>query len=166
MVVPSIGYEEFIRTKHTVDSDLSARVTEFWQMSAETLASGQTTDLERWARLHSVFRRYIYASAALTTVDGAVLFTRDLRSLGFAAEIIVDDATAAAAPQVLTDAKTGQAQVSQDASLFGGTRHRSAFRLCKALPNSLAFVVSQDGDLSVFYSVPERVFAWGSLEPR
>lgn len=46
-----------------------------------------------------------------------------------------------------------------------GTRHRSAFRLCAALPGTLAFVVSQDRTLSVFYGEDhEHVWLWRRLE--
>jgi hypothetical protein len=42
-------------------------------------------------------------------------------------------------------------------SHVGGNRHQSTLRLCRAVPNSLAFVVSQDGDLTVFDSTEDEV---------
>ncbi len=119
-----------------------------------------------WVRRHNAFRRRIYATASLSNVDGAVVFSRDLRLMGFGAEILVTDAMAQASPQIFTNAKTGKPWPTQDPKALGGTRHRSAFRLCQVIPNSLAFVVSQDGPLSVFHSIPGKLFAWGFLEPR
>jgi hypothetical protein len=46
-----------------------------------------------------------------------------------------------------------------------GHRHRSAFLLCKAVPNAIAFVISQDGDLPVFSSDEQHVFFDENLSP-
>jgi DNA integrity scanning protein DisA with diadenylate cyclase activity len=46
-----------------------------------------------------------------------------------------------------------------------GHRHRSAFLLCKAVPNALAFVISQDGDLPVFSSDERHVYCDENLSP-
>jgi DNA integrity scanning protein DisA with diadenylate cyclase activity len=46
-----------------------------------------------------------------------------------------------------------------------GHRHRSAFLLCKAIPNAIAFVISQDGDLPVFSSDDRHVYCDENLSP-
>ena len=44
-----------------------------------------------------------------------------------------------------------------------GTRHRSAYRLCKALPGSVALVISQDAGLRVVSYLHEQVMCWEQL---
>ena len=121
--------------------------------------------MDLWLRRYNRFRRQLYATAALSVVDGAVVFDSELRLLGFGGEILVDESTASKSQQTFTDATTDNPLPSQNSSSFGGTRHRSAYRLCKTVAGSLAFVVSQDGELTVFYSKPGKVFAFGSLAP-
>ena len=82
--------------------------------------------------------------ADLTRVDGTVIMTDGLEVLGFGVEI------AGELPEV--------PRVSRAHDLEGverewvrtdrvGTRHRSAYRLCQAVHDALALVVSQDGGL-------------------
>ncbi len=47
---------------------------------------------------------------------------------------------------------------------IGGTRHKSAARLCKAFDGVLAFIVSQDGELKVLFSDAEKVNAFGPVD--
>jgi hypothetical protein len=46
-----------------------------------------------------------------------------------------------------------------------GQRHKSAYSLCKQVPNSLAFVLSQDGDLRLFSSDESTVYLDDLLHP-
>ncbi len=93
---------------------------------------------------------------SLTAVDGAVVLTDDLRLLGFGTEILpgVD----VPAVFVATDdlAKEGEERRSDSY----GTRHRSAFRFCAAMPSALAFVISQDGDAKAVRVAHGRVNVW------
>ena len=41
-----------------------------------------------------------------------------------------------------------------------GTRHRSVYRLCQAFPDSLAFVVSQDGAITIVHTRDRKVLCW------
>jgi len=80
--------------------------------------------------------------ASLADVDGAVILTRRFEVLGFAAEIAGD-------LPIVTDVRRAL-DVEADEYLLEstdavGTRHRSAYRLCAAVPDALAIVVSQDG---------------------
>ena len=80
--------------------------------------------------------------AALADVDGAVVLTKRFELVGFGAEI------AGALPEIRDVARaldlegTTRARESIDGV---GTRHRSAYRLCTAIPEAVAAVVSQDG---------------------
>src|SRR5919112_2344981 len=82
--------------------------------------------------------------AGLTAVDGAVVLTQRFELLGFGGEI------SGKLPAVKTVARAldVEADTAFDESAEGvGTRHRSAYRLCKALPDVIAVVISQDGNV-------------------
>ena len=64
----------------------------------------------------------------------------------------------------LFDATTGEVRRDVSDEKFGWTRHRSALRLAKAVPDSLVFVVSQDGDLQVFSNRSDQVHAFSDLD--
>ena len=82
--------------------------------------------------------------ADLTRVDGTVIMTDGLEVLGFGVEI------AGELPEVQRVARAHDLDgverewVRTDRV---GTRHRSAYRLCQAVHDALALVVSQDGGL-------------------
>lgn len=80
--------------------------------------------------------------ASLADVDGAVVLTKRFEILGFGAEI------AGELPHVATVRRAldleGEAWHEEPVDRVG-TRHRSAYRFCAAVPNALAIVVSQDG---------------------
>jgi hypothetical protein len=80
--------------------------------------------------------------AALADVDGAVVMNTRWEVLGFAAEIVGDlpDVTRVAVARDLEG--TTRTFESTDGV---GTRHRSAYRLCAAVHDAMALVVSQDG---------------------
>ncbi|MGD0524336.1 MAG: putative sensor domain DACNV-containing protein [Polyangiaceae bacterium] len=80
--------------------------------------------------------------AALSEVDGAVVMTRRFDLLGFGAEILGD------LPDVHHVARALDLEAVDrviEPLLADGTRHRSAYRLCKRVQDALALVVSQDG---------------------
>lgn len=84
--------------------------------------------------------------ASLAAVDGAVILNRDLTVDGFGAEL---RATESRDHDVLEF--QGVADPPQRRSLENlGMRHRSAAYYCNQTPGSMAFVVSQDGQISVF----------------
>lgn len=80
--------------------------------------------------------------AGLAAVDGAVVLTKRLEIVGFGAEIAGDLADV----PVVARALDVEGTVTRDESTERlGTRHRSAYRLCAALPEAIAVIVSQDG---------------------
>jgi Probable sensor domain DACNV len=82
--------------------------------------------------------------ADLTHVDGTLLITDSLEVLGFGVEI------AGELPKVTRVARALDLEGNQREWVRTdrvGTRHRSAYRLCQALHDALALVVSQDGAL-------------------
>jgi hypothetical protein len=95
--------------------------------------------------------------ADLSRVDGTVIMTDCLEVLGFGVEI------AGELPEVLQVARahdlegTAREWVRTDRV---GTRHRSAYRLCQALRQALALVVSQDGGLRFIRWHEDGVTYW------
>lgn len=82
--------------------------------------------------------------AALAEVDGAVVLTTSLELLGFGGEIAGNLAEVATVTSALDLEATRREWVRTDRV---GTRHRSAYRLCQAVPQAIVAVISQDGGL-------------------
>jgi hypothetical protein len=93
----------------------------------------------------------------LTAVDGAVVMTQRFEMLGFGGEIsgeLPAVKTVARALDVEADA------VVEESAEGVGTRHRSAYRLCKKLRNVIAVVISQDGNVRFVKCKDEAVTYW------
>jgi hypothetical protein len=88
--------------------------------------------------------------ARLTAVDGAVVVRDDLALLGFGATITTPEAGIPEEIDVEDPTGSGEVKATPITEL-GGSRHRSAACYCAQQRDAaLAFVASQDGDLSVF----------------
>ena len=113
----------------------SGRVAVGW---AEYESSGNA----RLAALDEALFDVAHLVAMLADVDGAVVMTDRLEILGFGAEI------SGALPEVATVDRSLDLQGEQrvpERTDGVGTRHRSAYRLCRKLHDALVVVVSQDG---------------------
>jgi hypothetical protein len=113
-----------------------------------------------------VRRHQVWSAAAstghLSAHDGCVVLDRKMTVHGFGGTI---ESAAAASPRTYADSRT-KTPLAEDQLLSRfGHRHRSAFQLCKAVPNALAFVISQDGDLPVFSSDERYVYCDENLSP-
>jgi Probable sensor domain DACNV len=88
--------------------------------------------------------------ASLAGVDGAIVMTGDLQTLGFGATIAVPKEVVS--PIVILSPEPGPQPVAlsqlQD---VGGTRHQSAARFVAATRETVALVISQDRHLSVMH---------------
>lgn len=82
----------------------------------------------------------------LSRIDGAVVIDEELRVFGFGAKLTGDGENFLV---YSADALTGTTDRVPLASL-GGTRHQSAARYVHSNPESMVFVASQDGRLSLF----------------
>ena len=124
--------------------------------AGENISEGRKQWLLHRAHLLRVARMF----GRLSATDGAVLFDRELSLCGFGAKII-----GASPTRMLHDGITGQAVDLGDT----GMRHRSAAEFVQAVSGAIAFVISQDGDLTAFYSDDERAYrlphldAWGTV---
>jgi hypothetical protein len=101
--------------------------------------------------------------ASLASVDGSVVIQRDLRILGFGAEILNTAAPAGNETAETRDWPTGE-PTYQPVNRFG-MRHRSAYRFCQGMPSSIAFVISQDGDLRIFDSLEGKARLFERVTP-
>jgi hypothetical protein len=95
--------------------------------------------------------------ADLARVDGAVLMTDSLELLGFGVEIAGSLPEVPRVARALDLEATARTWMRTDRV---GTRHRSAYRLCQALPEALALVVSQDGGLQFIRWHDQGVTYW------
>lgn len=98
--------------------------------------------------------------SSFSAVDGAVVITDKLRLLGFGAEIIAISPSLSRV-KVITSFEKNIGEY-RDIELFG-TRHRSAFRFCSSFEDSVAFVVSQDGEIRVAKRVGSEVILWSNI---
>jgi uncharacterized membrane protein len=98
------------------------------------------------AALEEAIMEVAHLVAALATTDGAVVMSKRYELLGFGGEIsgkLADVGTVLRAQDVQGD------NFEKESTESVSTRHRSAYRLCKELPDILAVVVSKDGDISI-----------------
>lgn len=98
--------------------------------------------------------------ACLAAVDGALVMTQSLELLGFGGEISGDLPDVEMVGRVVD---LEHSKIEPEPATAFGTRHRSAYRLCRALPGSAALVVSQDSGLRVVTCVNDQVLCWEQL---
>ena len=97
--------------------------------------------------------------ASLSRVDGLIWLDSHLRLKAFGVEITVPDE-----PRRTVIAQNSQATKTKTLKLNEyGTRHRSMLRYCAANPNSVGFVVSQDGDVRAITHTTDRVVLWDNV---
>lgn len=96
----------------------------------------------------------------LTRVDGLVLLNNDLAVSGFGVEI-----TASRPPSRLQVALDDRATNTREGNYeHYGTRHRSMMRYVSAMPGSVGFVVSQDGDVRCMTERSGAVLLWEDVK--
>jgi hypothetical protein len=95
----------------------------------------------------------------LSRVDGLVLLTPELGVRGFGVEITVS-AKPTAIEQALSITGTRRKRVPYN---HFGTRHRSMMRYCYAVPGSVGFVVSQDGEVRAMTRIDNAVVFWENI---
>jgi DNA integrity scanning protein DisA with diadenylate cyclase activity len=111
----------------------------------------------------------VAALSELSAVDGCVVLSRDLKLIGFGGEIQVSDDESRLSSAVFTRLS---GEVFEDGNYqsilesLGGTRHRSAARLCRVVDDVTVFVVSQDGDLKMICNRENGVYPYGPMDTR
>jgi hypothetical protein len=100
--------------------------------------------------------------AYLSRVDGLVVLDKDLDVMGFGAEITIDEI-----PKSVIKAKSrfgGTAKAVKLSYEHFGTRHRSMMRYIALNPESIGFVISQDGEVRAMTQVNGKVVVWEDLQ--
>jgi hypothetical protein len=114
-----------------------------------------------------VRRHQVWSTAAsvghLSAHDGCVVLDRKMTVHGFGGAI--ETGAAFGSPRTYVDSRTRAPLAEEDLLVRFGQRHRSAFLLCKAVANAIAFVISQDGELLVFSSDDRHVYCDENLIP-
>lgn len=149
----------FVRHTNLAD-DLMERYIEKHQPQIPTLLhlneSVAASDLEDTDNEVTGCVRFL---SSLSRVDGLVWLSHDLVLQGFGVEI-----TLKKDPQAIFAADTATARNPKEIDMNNfGTRHRSMMRYCAAYPDSLGFVVSQDGDVRCVTRVGDRTMLWDNI---
>jgi hypothetical protein len=114
------------------------------------------------SRLDESIFEWAHLVAGMTQVDGAVVITHRLELIGFGAEISGKLERVDSVAQAL-DSEGIEIRKEQSHSV--GTRHHSAYSLCRGLHNILAIVVSQDGTAQLVKWNRDMVTIWEQLSP-
>jgi hypothetical protein len=99
----------------------------------------------------------------LSGTDGCVVLDRGMTLHGFGGSIEAQGGTTGCRVRVI--GRPDEEVAEGDLLHLFGERHLSAFKLCKEVPHALAFVISQDGDIRVFYSDGSALFLYDQLRP-
>lgn len=170
--IPSLMSDGSLRTKYEFVDDPSRRRA---QVIATDLVRALALEARPGASLWSRFLKGRSASfrepdlallefshliSGLSQVDGAVVMTDTLDIVGFGAEIGGHLQPVQRVMHALDLPGTARGWVRADRV---GTRHRSAYRLCLAVPEALVLVVSQDGGLRVIHWHVDAVTYWAQV---
>ncbi len=117
----------------------------------------QESNDEGIAALEEAILEVAHLVAALATTDGAVVMTKRYELLGFGGEI---SGKLPGVDTVLRALDVEGSMVEEEPTEIVGTRHRSAYRLCKELPDVLTVVVSKDGDVRFVRRQGDGVTYW------
>jgi hypothetical protein len=101
----------------------------------------------------------VWFVAVLSRVDGLVLLTPELDVRGFGVEITVSAKTTVI-EQALSVTGARRRRVPYN---HFGTRHRSMMRYCYAVPGSVGFVVSQDGEVRAMTRINNALVFWENI---
>jgi hypothetical protein len=130
----------------------------------QLLGSNLSADALQQTRVQ---RHRLWSTAAsvghLSALDGCVVLDRGMTVHGFGGTI--ETGAAPSSARTLADSQDRGPLAEEQLLTRFGHRHRSAFQLCKAVPNAIAFVISQDGDLRVFSSDDQHVYCDDHLTP-
>jgi hypothetical protein len=103
----------------------------------------------------------VHFVSSLSCVDGLVLMSPNLEVKGFGA--VINEKTL---PEFVGLNKASRVSVNRlkiDPKHFG-TRHQSMFAYCLKHPDSVGFVVSQDGEIRAIKNVDGEVMMWENIK--
>jgi hypothetical protein len=120
----------------------------------------ELADDARLLELAGAIDQYADLLADLMTVDGALVISKQLAVAGFGVEVYAPQLDLR---QVYRALDADATQLRAEPADHGGTRHRAAYRLCAAEPESMAIVVSQDGGVRFVHAQDGKVVFWEQL---
>jgi hypothetical protein len=91
---------------------------------------------------------FLQSIGHLTAVDGAVVVDQNIRVLGFGAFIEIPKT-----PKLVNAITDENKEQKVPSTKLGGGRHRSAVEFCARFAPAAAIVISEDGRISVFWSM-------------
>jgi len=100
-------------------------------------------------RVDDALGRSLKLTGQLTAVDGAVIVNDDVKVLAFGAKIKPVDTRKSPETLFVSEASAGSVPMEVSLSEFGGTRHQSAAQFVFDQRQSVAFVASQDGMMTL-----------------
>ncbi len=100
-------------------------------------------------RVDDALGRSLKLTGQLTAVDGAVIVKDDLKVLAFGAKIKPLDTRKSPETLLVSESSAGSVPLAVSLSEFGGTRHQSAAQFVFDQRQSVAFVASQDGIITM-----------------
>ena len=120
----------------------------------------ETTESVVIAGLDEATFELAHLMASLSDVDGMVVLTKRFEMLGFGGVVAGNLPEVNRVYQAMD--LEGTTLVEEDTHTVG-TRHRAAYRLAAALPNSLSIVVSQDGTARFVRELNGKVVYWDQI---
>jgi hypothetical protein len=167
VVVPDPGRAPIKMKYPTEPLALGDELANLWLALARAhhlLGSNLSADALEQTRIR---RHQLWSTTAsvghLSALDGCVVLDRRMTVHGFGGTI--ETGVASSSPRTYVNSRTNAPVAEEQLLARFGHRHRSAFLLCKAVPNAIAFVISQDGDLPVFSSDDRHVYCDENLSP-
>ncbi|MCA0314257.1 MAG: DNA integrity scanning protein DisA nucleotide-binding domain protein [Candidatus Melainabacteria bacterium] len=116
----------------------------------------QTSDPRITALDEAIFETS-HLISSLSVADGAVVLTKRFEILGFSAEIHCETSEVSQIAKAL-DLEANKCRFE---SVIGvGTRHSSAYRICRELKDALAIVVSQEGNVQFVRWMNDKLVFW------
>lgn len=148
----SIKYEtKFHGIKHYFQEYFSMTLTE---------NQSESDEKHQKQRLDSLLNEICAMVARTSSVDGAIVINAHFELLGFGAEITAEN----------IEINRLHFSIGQTEKKFSirkitdfGTRHRSAARFTKAVPGSIAFVISQDGEKKLITAKEDKVVVYSQI---
>lgn len=145
---------------HTTSMGLGQAVADFVDICKGSPTPTEAEQLKSaandWLKARYSLLSHVESLARLSGVDGCTVFDSDLNLVGFGGKIIVPFESH---QRRLRDAVANRF-LSVDVMKRTGTRHLSAYRLCDTHEGVSCYVVSQDGDVTAFWSEGEIVERW------
>jgi hypothetical protein len=124
-----------------------------------TWADYQDIDDPVLGDIEESFSEMAHLFADLMSVDGALVLTKRFEVIGFGAEVLGEHSVTQVSLCLDLEGTTTRSEPADRS----GTRHRSAYRLVSAVPESLAIVISQDGSIRFVTSRDGHVVYWPYL---